>query len=89
MRYEVHNITTLTQAQARRHRLMEHLIKYGSIRKMAAECLIMYDLATRERILARVMRAAFRARRTAILPGVNKVAKSVISRCMKCRVQKK
>ena len=32
-------------------------MKYGRIHKM--ECLVMYDLATSERILVRVMRATF------------------------------
>ena len=34
-------------------------------------------------------RLTVRVRRTAIIPGRNKLANSVINKCMKCRVQKK
>ena len=57
--YKVLKITSLTHAQARRHWIIKHHVKYARIRKMAAEYLLMYGLATIERILARVMRAAF------------------------------
>ena len=57
--HEAYNTKTLTEAQARIHRIIRQLVKHGRLRKMAAECLVMYDLATSERILACVLRETF------------------------------
>ena len=57
--WEVHNTTTPPEAQMRRHRIISKSIKYGRLHRIAAESLVMYNLAARERILARILRSIF------------------------------
>ena len=57
--WKVHDTTTLTKGQARRHWIISRNIKYERLRRMAVECLVMYDLSASERILVQILRATF------------------------------
>ena len=56
---KVLNTTTLTEAQARGHRIISQNIKYGRLRMMATESLVMYNVATSKIILAQELRETF------------------------------
>jgi hypothetical protein len=57
--HKVFNTTNFTEAQARRCMFIRQLVRHRRSCKMAAECILIYDLSTRKRILACVLRATF------------------------------